>query len=222
MSKYKLIMISMLILGILIFDIVKAENNSLYGKCIYLDPGHGGKDPGATYGGIKEEDINLSIALKLKENLENKGAVVYLTRTGDYDLAPKGIKERKRIDLYKRSVLINNSGCDLYLSLHLNATKSTSWYGAQVFYDDINKENIELAKILQTQLRKDLKTNRKIKEVKNGYLYRHVKVPGVLIEMGFLSNPGERNKLKKDSYQKLVSSSISKGIETYLKNTKNH
>ena len=221
MSKYRLMMILLLIFGILIFDIVKADN-SLYGKCIYLDPGHGGKDPGATYGGIKEEDINLSIALKLKENLENKGAVVYLTRTGDYDLAPKGNKERKRADLYRRSVLINNSGCDLYLSLHLNATKSTSWYGAQVFYDDINEENIELAKILQRQLKKDLKTNRKIKEVKDGYLYRRVKVPGVLIEMGFLSNPGERNKLKKDNYQKLVSSSISKGIETYLKNTKNH
>ena len=221
MSKYRLMMILLLIFGILIFDIVKADN-SLYGKCIYLDPGHGGKDPGATYGGIKEEDINLSIALKLKENLESKGAVVYLTRTGDYDLAPKGNKERKRADLYRRSVLINNSGCDLYLSLHLNATKSTSWYGAQVFYDDINEENIELAKILQRQLKKDLKTNRKIKEVKDGYLYRRVKVPGVLIEMGFLSNPGERNKLKKDNYQKLVSSSISKGIETYLKNTKNH
>ncbi len=220
MSKYRLMMILLLIFGILIFDIVKADN-TLYGKCIYLDPGHGGKDPGATYGGVKEEDINLSIALKLKENLENKGAVVYLTRTGDYDLAPKGIKERKRADLYRRSVLINNSGCDLYLSLHLNATKSTSWYGAQVFYDDINKNNIELAKILQKQLKKDLKTNRKIKEVKDGYLYRRVKVPGVLIEMGFLSNPGERNKLKKDSYQKLVSNSISKGIETYLKNVKN-
>lgn len=221
MSKYKIIMLVMLLVGLLIFDVVRADDNSLYGKCVYLDPGHGGIDPGATYGGVKEEDINLSIAFKLKENLESKGAIVYLTRDGDYDLAPKGIKERKRADLYRRSVLINNSGCDLYLSLHLNATTSSNWSGAQVFYDDINKNNIELAKVLQKQLKRDLRTTRQVKEVKDGYLYRHVKVPGVLIEMGFLSNPGERNKLKKDSYQKLISNSITKGIETYLKNVKN-
>ena len=219
MSKYKISMIILFIFGILIFDIVKADN-SLYGRCIYLDPGHGGVDPGATYGDIKEEDINLSIAFKIKESLENKGATVYMTREGDYDLSSKGAKERKKSDLYNRSKLINNSGCDLYLSLHLNAIKSSTWSGAQVFYDDINKENIEIAKIMQEELRKDLNTTRDYKEVKDGYLYRRVKIPGVLIEMGFLSNPGERNKLKKDSYQKRISDSISKGIEAYLKNVK--
>ncbi|MBR1376929.1 MAG: N-acetylmuramoyl-L-alanine amidase [Bacilli bacterium] len=207
----------MLIVGIFLFDIVKADNGSLYGKCIYLDPGHGGLDPGATYAGVKEEDINLEIAFKLKGELESKGAVVYLTREGDYDLAPKGSKQRKRDDLYRRSVLINNSGCDMYLSLHLNATTSTSWTGAQVFYDDINDMNIKLAEILQKQLRTDLKTTRKYKEVTNGYLYKRVKVPGVLVEMGFLSNPGERSRLKTDNYQRLIAKSIAKGIEVYFK-----
>ncbi len=221
MSKYKISMIVLFIFGILIFDIAKADN-SLYGRCIYLDPGHGGVDPGATYGNIKEEDINLSIAFKLKENLERKGATVYMTREGDYDLSSKGAKARKKSDLYNRSKLINNSGCDLYLSLHLNAIKSSTWSGAQVFYDDINKENIEIAKIIQEELKKDLNTTREYKEVKEGYLYRRVKIPGVLIEMGFLSNSGERNKLKKESYQKRISDSISKGVEAYLKNVKKH
>ena len=219
MSKYKILMIMLFIFGILIFDIAKADN-SLYGRCIYLDPGHGGTDPGATYGNIKEEDINLSIALKLKSNLENKGAVVYMTRTDDYDLSSKGSNQRKKSDLYHRSKLINNSNCDLYLSLHLNAIKSSKWSGAQVFYDDVNKENIEIAKIIQNELKKDLKTKREYKEIKDGYLYRHVKVPGVLIEMGFLSNPSERNKLKNESYQNRISNSISKGVEAYLKNAK--
>ena len=216
MSKYKIIMLVVFIFGILLFDIVKADDGVLYGKCIYLDPGHGGLDPGATYAGVKEEDINLSIAFKLKERLELDGAVVYLTRDGDYDLAPAGSKQRKRDDLYRRSVLINNSGCDMYLSLHLNATTSTSWTGAQVFYDDINSQNIKLAEILQKQLRADLKTTRKYKEVTDGYLYKRVKVPGVLVEMGFLSNPGERSRLKTDSYQKLIANSIARGIKTYF------
>ena len=143
-----------------------------------------------------------------------------MTRDGDYDLSSKGAKERKKSDLYNRSKLINNSKCDLYLSLHLNAIKSPTWSGAQVFYDDVNKENVEIAKIIQDVLKHDLKTTREYKEIKEGYLYKRVKVPGVLIEMGFLSNQKERNKLKKESYQKRISNSISKGVEAYLKNTK--
>lgn len=212
--KYKIVMLIIFVTILTIFGTVKADN-SLYGKCIYLDPGHGGVDPGAYYGGIKEEDINLDIAFKLREELEKVGATVYLTRDGDYDLSNNAV-DRKRNDLYKRVKLINNSGCDMYLSLHLNATKSTSWHGAQVFYDDINDKNIKLATILQRQLKVDLKTNRKYKEVTNGYIYRRVKIPGVLVEMGFLSNPYEREKLKTENYQYLIARSLVKGIEIYF------
>ena len=212
--KYKIIMLSVFIISLIIFGSVKADN-SLYGKCIYLDPGHGGVDPGAYYGGIKEEDINLAIALKLKGELENVGATVYLTRDGDYDLSNNAL-DRKKNDLYKRVKLINNSGCDMYLSLHLNATKSTSWHGAQVFYDDINDNNVKLAAILQKQLKADLRTNRKYKEVTNGYIYRRVTIPGVLVEMGFLSNSYEREKLKTENYQYLIARSLAKGIKNYF------
>ena len=213
--KYKIIMLSIFVVSLIIFSSVKADN-SLYGKCIYLDPGHGGVDPGAYYGGIKEEDINLAIALKLKGELEDVGATVYLTRDGDYDLSNNAV-DRKKNDLYKRVKLINNSGCDMYLSLHLNATKSTSWHGAQVFYDDINDNNVKLASILQKQFKSDLRTNRRYKEITNGYIYRRVKIPGVLVEMGFLSNPYEREKLKTENYQYLIARSLTKGIKNYFK-----
>lgn len=214
MKKYNLIMLSIFIVFLTIFSAVKADE-SLYGKCIYLDPGHGGVDPGAYYGGVKEEDINLAIALKLREELEKDGATIYLTRDGDYDLSNNAV-DRKRNDLYSRVKLINNSGCDMYLSLHLNATKSTSWHGAQVFYDDINDNNIKLASILQKELKNNLKTNRKYKEVTNGYIYRRVKIPGVLVEMGFLSNPYEREKLKTENYQYLIARTLTKGIKKYF------
>ena len=212
--KYKYAMLVIFLMSLIFFGAVKADT-TLYGKCIYLDPGHGGVDPGAYYGGVKEEDINLDIAFKLKEELENVGATVYLTRDGDYDLSNNAI-DRKKNDLYKRVKLINNSGCDMYLSLHLNATKSTSWHGAQVFYDDINDSNVKLASILQKQLKIDLKTNRKYKEVTDGYIYRRVKIPGVLVEMGFLSNPYEREKLKTENYQYLIARSLVKGIKIYF------
>ena len=217
MSKDKILILCFFLIGIFLFNNERAESDSLYGKCIYLDPGHGGLDPGAIYGGVKEEDINLEIAFKLKESLEEKGAIVYLTRDGDYDLS-NGAKLRKRSDLYKRSVLINNSGCDMYLSIHLNASTSTNWKGAQVFYDDINKENVKIAKILQEELKNDFHTNRKYGEVKDGYLYRHVKVPGVLVELGFLSNPYERKNLRNSNYQKRIADSLANGIEKYFKN----
>ena len=75
--------------------------------------------------------------------MEKEGATVYLTRSGDYDLASTTYY-RKRSDLGNRARMINNSNCDLYLSIHLNSSLNSTWNGAQVFYDDINPKNKEL------------------------------------------------------------------------------
>lgn len=80
------------------------------------------------------------------------GAIVYLTRDGDYDLSNPKSSLRKRTDLYNRAQAINNSNADIYLSIHLNASKSTSWQGAQAFYDDINEENKKIAETFQNTL----------------------------------------------------------------------
>ena len=74
----------------------KAKELPLLNKVIYIDPGHGGKDPGSIYKDIFEKDINLEICLKLKKELENKGARVYLTRDGDYDLSTPNTTTRKK------------------------------------------------------------------------------------------------------------------------------
>ena len=88
MFKKKIYLIIILLL-IWTFNIIniKASELSLKNKIIYLDPGHGGTDPGSIYKDTYEKDINLSICIKLKENLEKMGAKVYLTRDGDYDLS---------------------------------------------------------------------------------------------------------------------------------------
>lgn len=183
---------------------------------VFIDPGHGGIDPGAIYKDIYEKDINLSISFKLKELLEQENIKVYMTRSGDYDLAVTNAQNRKRSDLSRRSNIINRSGSDLYVSIHLNMTTSSTWYGAQVFYSDNDPNNEYLASLIQKQLAKDTQTKRKISMTNEMYLHNRIEIPGVLVEAGFLSNPNERYLLKTDDYQYKLAKSIKEGIVKYL------
>ena len=194
----------------------KLNTLPLKNKVIYLDPGHGGLDPGAMYKSVKEKDINLEISNTLKKLLEENGATVYLTRDGDYDLSVPNTINRKRSDLSRRSNIINKSECDMFLSIHLNAESTGTWSGAQVFYDDINEENEKIAKIMQQLFKDNLNTNRKYKESTDLYLQKRIKRPGVLVELGFLSNANDRYLLKQKFYQKKVSSVMMQGIIKYL------
>ena len=145
MKKYYALFILILLLFSFNFvSATKQQNNlKLIGKVIYLDPGHGGADPGTIYKDIYEKDINLEICLKLQKVLEQEGAIVYLTRYGDYDLSNNSYS-RKKSDLNNRAKIINKSGADIYISIHLNSISSSTWRGAQVFYDDINPQNKEI------------------------------------------------------------------------------
>lgn len=218
MLRYKVCVFICLIASIFCFNFVRAEDDTfpLLGRIIYIDPGHGGLDPGAMYMNIKEAPINLEISKKLEEKLVSLGAIVYMTRYGDYDLSIPNASNHKRSDLNQRIKLINESNCDLFLSIHLNADISESWHGAQVFYDDVNSENIVLAEFLQKEFTSNLKSKRNIKEISNLYLYKNVKRPGVLVEVGFLSNSNERYLLRQDSYQIKIADTISKALVNYL------
>ena len=112
--------------------------------------------------------------LKLRDKLESLGAIVYLTRDSDYDLSKPNASLRKRSDLSNRAKMINSSDADIYLSIHLNFSSNTSWKGAQVFYDDINKNNEKLANIFQKNFNKYLNSNRKIQEISTLYMYKRI------------------------------------------------
>ena len=218
MIRYKMTVLFVLLIGICAFNFVKAGNNELplFGKIIYLDPGHGGPDPGAMYKDIKEKDINLQISKKLEERLTKLGAIVYLTRYGYYDLSVNNTINRKRSDLSRRGNIINKSDCDLFLSIHLNAESTGIWKGAQTFYNTNNKQNKEIAKILQQQFKDDLNSKRKEKNKNDLYLQKRINKPGVLIEVGFLSNASERYLLRQKTYQDKVTLSITNGILKYF------
>ncbi|HEY2420078.1 MAG TPA: N-acetylmuramoyl-L-alanine amidase CwlD [Neobacillus sp.] len=199
-------------------------NLPLSGKIILLDPGHGGPDGGAGTGDTLEKDIALTITLKVRDYLQQHGALVIMTRETDKDLADpgtRGYSDRKVEDLKKRLKMINNANNDFFVSIHLNAIPSSRWSGAQTFYAPHYKENAKAAKFIQEELRQNLgNTTRKAKPINNVYILKNAKKPGVLVEVGFLSNPAEKANLKKDAYQEKVAASIYQGIIRYFTNEK--
>ena len=218
MDKYKYIIFVFfgVILCLIRGVFAKDDSKVLLSKVIYIDPGHGGADCGAYYKNVKESDVNLEISIKLMNVLKKEGATVYLTRYGDYDLSTPGAWNRKRSDLSRRANVINKSNCDLYLSIHLNADDSGVLHGAEVYYDTINPENERIANIFQEEFNKHLSSNREFKENSTKYLQRRVSRPGVLLEVGFLSNSSERALLMSDVYQKRLINVIKGGIYKYF------
>lgn len=195
-------------------------NLPLTGKIILLDPGHGGPDGGAGDKKTMEKDIALDISLKVRDYLQQQGALVLMTRETDKDLADSGTRgysRRKVEDLKKRLKLINHSDIDLFVSIHLNAIPSSRWSGAQTFYATQHKENERAARFIQDELRRNLgNTTRKAKPLNQVYILKNAEKPGALVEVGFLSNPMEKSNLKKESYQDKVAASIYKGVSRYF------
>lgn len=214
MKKYclKLLIIFILLTLILSFPYAKASL-PLFGKTITIDIGHGGKDPGTVVNNILEKDINLKIGKYLEKELIKKGANVILTRNGDYDLSSPNSYRRKKSDFDNRIKIINNSSASMYVSIHLNYLEQASYYGPQVFYNNITNNNKKIANNMQNILNKKLKTNRKVKLIpEDTYMYSRLNVPGVLVECGFLYNYNEKTKLMSKEYQQKIAKYISEGI----------
>lgn len=219
MRQYKTLIISLFFLSIFSLSKVNAivKDYTLLGKTIYIDPGHGGNDPGAMSSTFLEKDMNLLLSQKLAEHLTSKGAIIYLTRDGDYDLA-ESTTNHKRNDLYNRVKLINNSKADMYISMHLNASPSNKWNGIQIFYSNVLKENKTIAETITNTMKENLKNIRDVKKENGYYMYSKLKVPGVLVEAGFISNPNDNYKIRQTEYQDLLIKNISLGIENYFNN----
>ena len=184
----------------------------LSGKTFILDPGHGGKDSGTSSNNILEKDINLSISKVLEQELIKNGASVIMTRDGDYDLGSPNNERRKKSDFDNRIDLINNSNANMYLSIHTNYLNNTSYYGGQIFY--LGNNNKKIAEKIQAQIN-TLGYARECKTIPNVYMYRQLKINGVLVEVGFLSNARERKLLVNENYQKKISQLIVKGLINY-------
>lgn len=200
-------------------NVILSYNNriNLAGRVIYLDAGHGGKDNGASFDGVLEDEINLKIVDYIVENLIELGSYVLVSRTGDYDLSNVYDKNKKFNDLKRRVGQINKSKVDLFVSVHLNSYSSDIIKGPQVFYQNNSKSRF-LANSIQYRLNFLCDNcNRKVK-LGDYYLLNNTNRTGVIVECGFLSNYIERNLLIQKSYQEKVAMSITGGIVDYFTN----
>lgn len=219
----------MCFLCIFIFEVNKNSKDvmsymPITNKVILLDAGHGGIDPGATNEdkSILEKDINLQITLKLRELLESSGCLVLLTREEDTSLyeeeAGKTTRQKYNENLKNRKKMIEESGVDAFVSIHLNKFEQSKYYGAQTFYPEGQNDSKLLSQFIQDELKRVVdKTNqRKIKPSKDIYLLKENKIPSVLIECGFLSNEKESKLLNDEKYQEKVAWAIYAGMQKYF------
>lgn len=213
--SYIVIIVTLLLIPFSITGYIKV--NAFNNFIICIDPGHGGKDNGASYLDVYEDEINLAISNKLYELCIKRNMMAYLIRTGDYDLASLYAPNRKREDLLRRAEIINSLKCDLFISIHLNSYQSSEVNGPMVYYEKGDENSYELSKQIQKQL--NILTNRdKRVHFDDFYLFRNCKVSGVLVECGFITNDGERIKLLDSSYQEAIADAIYEGIyQFYLR-----
>lgn len=170
---------------------------------IVLDAGHGGKEPGCVINGVTEKDITQSIVLLLQEKLESEGAAVVLTRSTDYDVSLPG-----------RSEIANNAGANYFISIHCNSYKEdSSVKGFECYYYQ-SAESKNLAESITSSAGDYSISTRTVKE-ENYAVLRETAIPAVLIEVGFLTNKEEREKLVSPEYQELLAEAITSGILNY-------
>lgn len=186
---------------------------------VVIDAGHGGKDPGKV--GINnalEKEINLQIALRLKSLLEQNGVAVVLTREEDKDLASGQEGSRKNEDLRARAALIFETSPVMMVSIHQNSFPEEDVDGAQVFYYAGSEQGKLLGTMVQNNLKREIDdgNHRVAKANKEYYLLKKAACPAVIVECGFLSNPGEAALLITEDYQEKLAFAIHLGIMEYI------
>ena len=185
---------------------------------VVVDAGHGEPDGGAVgINGTIEKDINLKIALRLQEVLESRGVRVLMTRTDDNSICDKSAKtlhEKKVSDMHNRLEIINTSGADLFLSIHMNSFSDPKSGGLHVFYSRKHPEAEETAVLIQESIAE--LTGAKTHTVKAAsdtlFLMKNPIPPAILVECGFISNPEEEQLLNDDNYQSKIAFSIANAV----------
>lgn len=201
------------------FTEVEPEEKTYSGCIVVVDAGHGGKDPGKVgVNGTLEKDVNLQIALLLRDALEKEGITVVLTRNDDSGLYDANSSNKKMQDMKARLSIIEESKADLVVSIHQNSFGDASVCGPQVFYYETSENGAGAAEYVQNALNDDLEIARPRMQKGNDNYYLLTKCSKVMViaECGFLSNPEEENHLNDREYQQRIAEALKRGICEYL------
>lgn len=176
---------------------------------IVLDPGHGGIDKGTSYENMNEKDLTLKIAKYAQSYLNSKGDIVFLTRDKDKLLSLKEIGNKA-----------NSCHADVFVSIHINSLDDKNFKGITTLYYDVNgyqkSQRIKLAKTIENQTVKSDGWESKGIKRQNLAVLRYSKIPGVLVECGFITNEEDRKRLANDDVLRRLAKNISDGIIKYL------
>ncbi|OPZ94221.1 MAG: Germination-specific N-acetylmuramoyl-L-alanine amidase precursor [Firmicutes bacterium ADurb.Bin419] len=204
-------------------ETLKTTNNEPKSRIIILDAGHGGEDPGAVseYNGVREKEINLYIASKVKELLEAENFKIIMTREDDilqYAEGTTNIIQKRKQDLIRRKKMMDESGADLVVSVHLNKFTEAKYFGAQVFFPPNSPESKLAAECIQKSLRENVDPNNKREAMLKKaeiIILKNLRTPTVIVECGFLSNAQEEQRLASVEYQDKLAVAIKEGIMKY-------
>lgn len=200
-------------------QLTSALSSSLKDKVIVIDPGHGGADPGAQTPELKEKDINLDISLRLGKILESKGCNVILTREVDKDFFLPGFiqgRMAKRVELNNRIRTATENNADIFISVHANSFTKRNSYGMETYYHLDSPSGKALAELIQEQLTQLQTDNKRKAKAGDYYIINQSKMPSVIVEVGFISNPRERKLLLSGTYRDSIAGAISTGVEHYF------
>ncbi len=187
---------------IAVFLLIITSISSIAGKytTVIIDPGHGGKDKGAVWYGVRESDLNLKVAKKVEAMLKAKKIPCRMTRRSDVYVSLSG-----------RAAIANRYKDAIFVSIHFNAHRNTSVKGVETFYASAKGKRI--ATNIQNKVVSKVKTrNRYIKLGMAYAVLNKTKCPAVLIECGFISNSVERRRCATSWYQTLAARGIVEGI----------
>lgn len=184
---------------------------------IVIDAGHGGRDGGAVgKSGVSESQLNLDYALTLKDIALEFGFGVILTRSDMSGLYDENAPNKKRSEMERRRQIINESGGDLVVSLHMNSFPLPSCRGAYVFYGKGSESGFELAKSVQGSLCQTIEYARDYVTVGDYFVLNYSNIPAVLVECGFVSNEEEEQLLLNKEYRHKFCYSLFAGILNYF------
>ncbi|MFP4498312.1 MAG: N-acetylmuramoyl-L-alanine amidase [Vulcanimicrobiota bacterium] len=183
------------------------------GLVICLDPGHGGSDPGAVNRSFKayEKELALDISRRMKQLLQKNGWTVIMTRTTDRDVSYPGSPDYEELD--SRTSIANDLNADIFVSVHINASVKSSVRGfATYWYKGIDKD---LASLVQQSMVTGLSCKNLGIRRERFFVVTKTKMPAILLECGFISNPSDVKNLKKPEYRQKIAESVVQGIQAY-------
>ena len=207
------------IASMITFSIITTSSSPKAEYTIVIDAGHGGRDGGTSgkASGISESELNLAYAKTLKQMCEQFGIAVVMTREDMNGLYDENASNKKKSEMEKRKQIINNSGADIMVSIHMNAFPLPSCSGAQVFYAKGSQEGENLARSITSSICQSFDNARGYPTVGDYFVLNYSDMPSVLIECGFLSNIEEEANLQKEEYRQSFCYAIMAGILSYFR-----